>query len=56
MSKNPEKPYAEKKIKHYFSGYSLFTNCSFDAAKKNLYCYRGKDYMEKLCRDFREHE
>ena len=27
---NPEKSYTEKKNKHTPSGYSLFTNCSFD--------------------------
>ena len=37
------------------SGYSLFTNFSFDAAKNNLDCYRSWDYMEKLCNDLREH-
>ena len=31
---NLEKSYTEKKAKHTPSGYSLFTNCSFDAAKK----------------------
>ena len=31
---NLEKFYTEKKAKHTPSGYSLFTNCSFDAAKK----------------------
>ena len=28
---NPEKSYTEKKTKHTPSGYSLFTNRSFDA-------------------------
>ena len=27
---NPENFYTQKKIKHVPSGYSLFTNCSFD--------------------------
>ena len=45
---NFEKSYTEKKIKHMLSGYSLFTNCSFDAAKDKLDCYRGKD-MQKVC-------
>ena len=31
---NPEKSYTEKKTKHTPSGYSLLTNCSFDATKK----------------------
>ena len=45
---NFKKSYTEKKIKHMASGYSLFTNCSFDAAKDKLDCYRGKD-MQKVC-------
>ena len=35
---NPEKSYTEQKTKHTSSGYSLFTNCSFDAAKNKLDC------------------
>ena len=45
---NPEKSYTEKKAKHTPSGYSLFTNCLFDATKNKLDCYRGKDCMKKL--------
>ena len=44
-----------KKTKHTPSGYSLFTNCSFDAAKNKLDCYRGKDCMKRFCKDLREH-
>ena len=51
---NLEKSYTEKKIKHMASGYLLFTNCSFDAAKNKLDCYRGKDCMEKFCKDLRQ--
>ena len=40
---NPEKSYTEKKTKHESYDYSLFTNCSFNAAKNKLNCYRGKD-------------
>ena len=29
----------------------MFTNCSFDAAKNNLDCYRGKDCLEKFCKE-----
>ena len=35
---NPKKSSAEKKTKHKLSGYSLFTNCSFDATKNPLDC------------------
>ena len=52
---NLEKCYTEKKTKHTPSGYLLLTNCLFDAAKNNLDCYRGKDCMEKFCKDLREH-
>ena len=52
---NPEKSYTEKKSRHTASGYSLYTHCSFDAAKTILDCYRGKDCMENFCKDFREH-
>ena len=52
---NPEKSYREKKTMDTPSGYSVFTNCSFDSTKIKLDCYRGKDCMEKFCKDLREH-
>ena len=51
---NLEISFTEKKTKHTPSVYSLFTNCSFDAAKNKLDCYRGKDCIEKFCKDLRE--
>ena len=45
----------KKKTKHLPSGYSLFINCSFDATKNKLDCYKGEDCMEKFCKDLREH-
>ena len=53
--KNPKKSYTEKKIQHTPSGYSFFTNCSFDVAKNKLDSYRGKDCMGNICEDSREH-
>ena len=50
-----EKSYTEKKAKHTPSGYLLFTNCSFDETKNKLDFYRGKDCMEKFCKDLRDH-
>ena len=38
----------KKKTKHTASGYSLFTNYSFDLTKDKLDCYRGKDCVEKF--------
>ena len=35
---NLEKSYTEKKTKHTPSGYSLFTNCSFDEKNNKLDC------------------
>ena len=52
---NHEKSYTVKKINHTPSGYSLFTNCLFDAAKNKLDCYRGEDCMERFCKDLRNH-
>ena len=44
----------KKKAKHTPSGYSLFTNWSFDATKNKLDCDRGKDCLEWFCKDLRE--
>ena len=44
-----------KKTKHTPSVYSLLTNCSFDSTKNKLDSYRGKDCLEKFCKDLREH-
>ena len=52
---NPEKSYTEKIIKHASSGYSLFTNCSFDETKNKLDCYKDEDCMGRFCKDLREH-
>ena len=53
--KNIEKSHTEEKIKYAPSGYSLFTGCSFDPTKNKLDCYRGKDCMEKFCKNLQEH-
>ena len=52
---NPEKSSTTKTNKHTPSGYSLFTQCSFDATKNKLDCYRGKDCIERLCKDLQKH-
>ena len=41
-----------KKSKHTPSGYSLFTNCSFNPTKNKLDCYKGEDCMERICREY----
>ena len=52
---NPEKSSITKINKHTPSGYSLFTHCSFNLTKNKLDCYRGKDCMERFCKDLKEH-
>ena len=52
---NPNKSSTTKINKHIPSGYSLFTNCSFDKSKNKLNYYRGDDCMKKFCKDLREH-
>ena len=52
---NSEKSYTEKKSKHTPFGYSLFTNSSVDETKNKLDCYRGKDCIERFCKDLRDH-
>ena len=45
---NPEKSSTTKINKHTTSGYSLFTQCSFDNTKNKHDYYWGKDCMKKL--------
>ena len=52
---NPKKPSTTKINKNAVSGYSLFTNCSFDTAKTKLDYYRGKNCMKNFCLDSKEH-
>ena len=51
---NLEKLSLTKINKHTPSGYSLFTNCSFNKAENKLDYYRGENCMEKFCKDLRE--
>ena len=51
---NPEKS-SNTEINEYTpSGYSFFTHCSFYATKNKLSFYRGKDCMNRLCKDLRK--
>ena len=52
---NPEKSSTTKINKHTPSGYSLFTQCSFDTTKNKLDYYRGKNCMKNFYLDLREH-
>ena len=52
---NPEESSTTKINIHTPSGYSIFTQCSFDKSKSKLNYYRGEDCMTKFCKDLREH-
>ena len=52
---DPNKSSTTKINKHMPSGYSIFTNCSFDELKNKISYYRGNDCMKKFCKDLREH-
>ena len=52
---NPKKSSTTKINKHSPSGYSLFTQCSFDATKNKVDCYEGKDCMKRFCKDLKGH-
>ena len=52
--RSPEKSYTEKKTRHEPSGWSMFIRCSSDKKENNLNYYRGKDYIEKLCKKSKE--
>ena len=51
---NPENSYTEKRAKHKPSGYAWCSICSFDDTKNKRYFYRGKDCIEKFCKDLKE--
>ena len=51
---NPKNSYTEKKAKHKPSGYAWCSICSFDDKKNRRYFYRGKDCIEKFCKDLKE--
>ena len=51
---NPNESSTTKINKHTLSGYSIFTNCSFDESKNKLNYYRGKDCMKNFSKDLRE--
>ena len=51
---NPENSYIEKKAKHKSSGYAKCLVCSFGDTKDKRYFYRGKNCIEKFCKDSKE--
>ena len=51
---NPNESYTERKAKHEPSGYALSLICSFDKTKNKHNFYRGRDCIEKFCKDLKE--
>ena len=52
---NPGLSSTTKINQHVPSGYSIFTNCSFDKSYNNLSHYRGEDCMKRFCKDLKDH-
>ena len=52
---NPELSSTAKINQHISSGYSIYTNCSFDKSNNKLSYYRGEDCMKRFCKDLKKH-
>ena len=53
---NPNLSSTTKINQHFPSGYSIFTNCSFDKSYNNhISHYRGEDCMKRFCKDLKDH-
>ena len=52
---NPDLSSTTKINQHIPSGYSIYTNCSFDKANNKLSYYRGEDCMTRFCKNLKDH-
>ena len=52
---NPDLLSTTKINQHIPSGYSIYTNCSFDKSNNKLSYYRGQDCMKRFCKDLKDH-
>ena len=52
---NPDLSSTTKISQHVPSGYSIFTNCTFDKSYNKLNYYRGEDRMNRFSKDLRDH-
>ena len=52
---NPDLSSTTKINQHIPSGYSIYTNCSFDKSNNKLSYYRGEDCMKRFCKDLKVH-
>ena len=48
---DPNKSSTTKISKHTPSGYSIFTNCSFDELKNQIGYYRGDGCIKEFCKE-----
>ena len=51
---NPDLSSTTKINQHIPSGYSIYTNCSFDKSNNKLSYYRVEDCMKRFCKDLKE--
>ena len=54
MFDNPDLSSTTKINQHTPSGYSIYTNCSFDKSNNKLSYYRGEDCMKRFCKDLKD--
>ena len=52
---NPDLLSTTKINQHIPSGYSIYTNYSFDKSNNKLSYYRGEDCMKRFCKDLKDH-
>ena len=52
---NPDLSSTTKINQHIPSGYSIYTNCSFDNSNNKLSYYRGEDCMKRFWKDLKDH-
>ena len=52
---NPDLSSTTKINQHIPSGYSIYTNCSFDKSNNKLSYYRGEDCRKRFCKDLKDH-
>ena len=52
---NPDLLSTTKINQHIPSGYSIYTNCSFDKSNNKLSYYRGEGCMKRFCKDLKDH-
>ena len=51
---NPENSSTAKLNKHCACSYSLFIHCSFDNTKNKHSYYKGEDWKNIFCKDFKK--